>query len=755
MPIKTPATSSEDVLAAATIENELLVSGMSCGSCASRIERKLSKLDGVEASVNYATATALVTRSPAVALDEVLATVRQLGFDARAVEDVPEESMRERSRRFGPVEWRLLGAVLLLMPMMDLSLAAAYFPGRLFTGWQALLTAVALPMVLWCAWPFHRAAVIAARHRTTTMDTLISIGIIASTAISFYSIFFDDGAGRATQTGWRAVLEPSGAVYFDVTAGIIVFVLLGRVIEGSARSRAGDALRSLTAAGAQEATVVATDGTERRVAADEVRAGDVVVVRPGERVPVDGDVLEGTAAIDTSTMTGESLPVEAAPGSSVMSGTTCLDGRLVILAVRVGRRTNFATLVSMVERAQAEKASIQRVADRVSAVFVPVVLMAAALTFVGWWFFAGDVAAGVNPALSVLVVACPCALGLATPAALLVASGRAAQLGIFIKSHQAVENARAIDTVLLDKTGTITVGQLRVVDHRLVPGVPLEQVLAQVGAVEDASEHAIARALHDEALEKLGAVPDVADFVALPGLGARGSVGGVDVMIGTVRLFVAEGVEVPAELDTWRASQEELARPTVLVAADGRVVAAFSMADSIRPSAHEAVRQLRDLGLHTVLLTGDNATTSKAVALEVGIDEVMAEVLPHEKAQVVAQLQADGMSVAMVGDGINDAPALAGADLGLSVARGTDVAKGAADLLLTTEDLRAVPASIALARQTLTTIRSNLGWAFGYNIAAIPLAAGGLLSPLIAAVTMALSSIFVLYNSLRLDRFGQ
>lgn len=755
MSATTTTTGSGSVPAVEKLESQLLVSGMSCGSCAARIERKLSKLEGVEASVNYATATALVTRAPGVALNDVLATVRQLGFDARAVDDQQDEGTSQRRPRFGAIERRLLGAVLLLMPMMDLSLAAAYFPGRLFDGWQLVLTAVALPMVLWCAWPFHKAAFVAARHRTTTMDTLISIGVISSSIVSFYAIFFDDGAGKATQTGWKAVLDPSGAVYFDVTAGIILLVLLGRAIEGSARSRAGDALRSLTAAGAQEATVLGADGVERRMAAEDVRAGDVVIVRPGERLAVDGDVIEGSAAIDTSTMTGESLPVEVGPGSSVMSGTTCLDGRLVIDAVRVGRTTNFATLVEMVERAQAEKAAIQRIADRVSAVFVPIVLMVAALTFAAWWFFTGNVADGVNPALSVLVVACPCALGLATPAALLVASGRAAQLGIFVKSHQAVENARAIDTVLLDKTGTITVGQLRVVDQLLVPGARLEHVLAQVGAVEDASEHAIARALHDEAMETLGAVPDVADFVALPGLGARGSVDGVEVMIGTIRLFIAEGIEVPAALDDWRAIQEQLARPTVLVAAGGRVVAAFSLADSIRPSAREAVRQLRDLGLHTVLLTGDNATTSRAVAQEVGIDEVMAEVLPQEKAHVVAQLQADGMSVAMVGDGINDAPALARADLGLSVARGTDVAKGAADLLLTTEDLRAVPASIALARQTLTTIRTNLGWAFGYNIAAIPLAAAGLLSPLIAAVTMALSSLFVLYNSIRLDRFGR
>lgn len=733
-------------------EVELVVSGMTCGSCAARIERKLNRLDGVEATVNFATSTAWATVPAGGSAEELVEVVRRLGYDATTAQEELNEKQPEQ-RRLGPLEWRLLVALVLSVPVMDLSLGAAFVPDGLFTGWQWVLLALAVPLVTWCAWPFHRAAFLAARHRSTTMDTLISTGIIATTVLSGHAVLFDASQGRVSGSWWRVLLEPAGAVYFDVIAGIVVFVLIGRVVESSARHRAGNAMRALVEAAPREATILRADGTEIVRPASQVRIGDRVLVRPGARIPVDGEVLDGRAAVDASSMTGESVPVEVTAGGVVASGTTCLDGRLVVRADRVGDDTQFARLVNMVERAQADKSAAQRLADRVSSVFVPGVMLIAVLTLAAWWWTQGSFATAINPALSVLVVACPCALGLATPAALMVASGRAARLGIFIKNHQAVETARAIDTILLDKTGTVTEGRLAVVDELVLPGRDPLDVLRLVAAVEEASEHAIARALGDHAATlTVAGIPGVEHFSALPGLGARGLVDGVEVLIGSRRLLDDHAVDESEEVLTWRTRSGAQSRPTVLVAFDGQVVAAYAMADAIRPTAAAAVRALRDLGLHTVLLTGDNATAAHAVADSLEIDEVMAEVLPSEKAEIVQRLQADGAVVAMVGDGINDAPALARADLGLAVARGTDVAKGASDLLLLADDLRAVPAAISLSRETVRTIRLNLGWAFGYNAAAIPLAAIGLLNPLVAAFTMAFSSVFVLMNSLRLDR---
>ena len=748
---------------------ELSIGGMTCAACAARVERKLNKLDGVQASVNYATEKASVAACAEVGIAELITQVERAG--CRAVPIGPDQPARD-DLADAPVQdllRRLVVALLLGVPLGDLSMTMVFLPSLRFTGWQWVLLAMTLPVVTWCAWPFHRKAVAAARHGSTSMDTLVSLGITTASCWSVYTMFFnsfvDNGAGQPADSGWGLIFRPAGSIYLDVAVGVTIFLLGGRLFEARAKRRAGGALSGLAKIGAREVSVRREDGQECRIPVAHLRIGDHFVVRPGETIATDGEVVLGHSGVDSSAMTGESAPIEVSEGDRVIGGTISRSGRLVVRATTVGQDTQWAQLVRLVEQAQNNKASVARLADRICGVFVPVVLALAVLTFLGWLALRGSVENAFSSALAVLIIACPCALGLATPTALLVASGRGAELGIFIKGHQALESAKAIDTVVWDKTGTITTGRMSVidvalVDGALIDGVPvdgteLDTLLRHAGAVEDASEHVVAVAISALARAGLGGIPPVAEFTSLSGLGARGLVEGQEVLVGSARLLATCGIPMPAALEEQRLRWEQQGATTVVVAAGGVVEGAFALTDTVRPSAAAAVTELLRLGLRTVLLTGDNAAIAAAVAAQVGIDEVIAEVLPQDKAAVIEALQAQGRSVAMVGDGVNDAPALARANLGLAVVSGTDVALGAADLILMRNDLTVVPSAIKLARSTLRTIHSNLAWAFSYNIAALPLAALGLLNPLIAGATMTLSSLFVVSNSLRLRRFGR
>jgi P-type Cu+ transporter len=730
---------------------ELAVSGMTCAACATRVERKLNKLDGVRASVNFATEKAAVEVPGGIGVEDLIGVVERAGYEAELVE--PETAGETEDGQVRYLWRRLVVALLLGAPLADLSITMALVPSLRFAGWQWVLLAMTAPVVTWCAWPFHRKALVNARHGSSSMDTLVSLGIAAATCWSVYTMFAHAQAASA-DGALGLLLRPGGSVYLDVAAGVTTFVLAGRLFEAKAKHRAGGALRALASVGAKDVTVL-RDGREERLPVSALRVGDEFVVRPGETIATDGEVLQGHCAVDTSAMTGESAPVEAGPGDVLVGGTVALSGRVVVRASRVGADTQLAQLVRLVERAQNDKAAVQRLADRISGWFVPAVCALAALTFLVWWSLSAPVEQAFSSALAVLIIACPCALGLATPTALLAASGRGAQLGVFIKGHQALESARAIDTVVLDKTGTLTTGQMTVVDVHLAGDVERAALLRHAGAVEDASEHAVAKAIRALAADELGELPAVSDFSSLAGLGACGVVDGRAVLVGSARMIAECGVEIPAELDRARTGWEDEGRTTVVVAVDGEVWGVLAVADAVKPSAPRAIARLHELGLRTALLTGDNEATARAVASEVGIDEVLAEVLPADKAAKVAELREQGRTVAMVGDGINDGPAIARADLGMAVVTGTDVALGASDLILVREDLDVVPTAVGLARRTLSTIRGNLVWAFGYNVAALPLAAFGLLNPLIAAGAMALSSLFVVSNSLRLRTFGQ
>jgi P-type Cu+ transporter len=759
-----PMTSSVDQPSSAVRSIELSIEGMTCAACAARVERKLNKLDGVRASVNYAREKASVAASAEVGIAELIAQVERAGYRAAPIEpDQPAQNELTDA----PVRYllrRLVVALLFGVPLGDLSMMVVFLPSSRFTGWQWVLLAMTLPVVTWCAWPFHRKAVVAARHGSTSMDTLVSLGITAASCWSVYTMFFngfvDNGAGQHLDSGWGLIFRPAGSIYLDVAVGVTIFLLGGRLFEARAKRQTGGALSGLAKIGAREVSVRRDDGQEYRIPVAQLRPGDHFVVRPGETIATDGEVVAGHSGVDSSAMTGESAPIEVSEGDPVIGGTIARSGRLVVRATTVGKDTQLAQLVRLVEQAQHDKARVQRLADHICGVFVPVVLALAVLTFLGWLVLSGSAEHAFSSALAVLIIACPCALGLATPTALMVASGRGAELGIFIKGHQALESAKAIDTVVWDKTATITTGRMAVVDVALVEGTPaagigLDTVLRHASAVEGASEHVVAAAISGLARAGLGRIPPVADFTSLSGLGARGLVEGQEVLVGSARLLVARGIPVPTALEEQRVRWEQQGCTTVVVAAGGVVEGAFALTDTVRPSAAAAVTELLRLGLRTVLLTGDNAATAAAVAEQVGIDEVIAEVLPQDKAAVIEALQAQGRSVAMVGDGVNDAPALARANLGLAVVSGTDVALGAADLILMRNDLNVVPSAIKLARSTLRTIHSNLAWAFCYNIAALPLAAFGLLNPLIAGGAMTLSSLFVVSNSLRLRRFAQ
>ena len=733
---------------------ELSIRGMTCAACAARVEKKLTMTGpGVVAAVSLATERAVITAPETVPEQALVAAVEAAGYAAQVAEPAAaaQALAGPGDDQVGYLRRRLMLALIFFVPLSDLSVTLSLFPAYRFAGWQWVLVVLAAPVALWAAWPFHRAALKNARHRACSMDTLVSLGVVAACGWSVYAMFHLDR--RSGASAWQELTRASGGgIYLEVAAAVTTFLLAGRFYEARARSSAGQAMRNLAAAAAKDVCVLDADGSERRIPVGQLRAGDVFVVRPGEKIAADGEVLLGASAVDRSMMTGESVPMEAVETDTVTAGTIALTGRLVVRAVAVGESTQLAQLIALVGRAQADKAAIQRLADRVSGVFVPLVLAAAALTLAGWLLAGAPAERAFSAGLAVLIIACPCALGLATPAALVAACGRGAQLGIFVKGHQALESSGVIDTVVLDKTGTITTGQMAVAGLLLAPGTDRAGLLRYAGAVEHASEHPIAAAI-SAAAEQSGPLPEAGEFRALPGLGARGVVDGRDVIVGRERLLRDLGIAISPSLARQWAPWQQAGRTPVLVAWDGELRGALAVADTIKPSAAAAVAELRGLGLRPVLLTGDNEATARAVAAAAGIEEVIAGILPAEKAAVIRDLQARGNRVAMVGDGMNDGPALAAADLGMAIGTGTDVAISAADLILLRADLRIVPAAIKLARASLKTIKRNLAWAFGYNVAAVPLAALGFLNPIIAAAAMTMSSVLVVANSLRLRRF--
>ncbi len=721
----------------ATDHLDLPIEGMTCASCAARVERRLNAVDGAEATVNYATAHATVSFDPGrVRPEDLVAAVEETGYHAalpdpgagaQAHGDHDDASLADLRRRL--LVSAPLAAVVVLVSMI----------GALkFDGWEWVALALATPVVLWGALPFHRATLMNLRHRAATMDTLISLGTL-------------------TAWTWSAVVVLSGAaqeVYFEVAAVVVVFLLTGRYLEARASRRAGSALRALLELGAKDAAVLGDDGVERRIPASDLAVGQRFVVRPGERLAADGVVEEGSSALDTSMLTGESVPVDVGPGDAVTGATVNLGGRLVVRTTRVGSDTALARITRLVTEAQSGKAPVQRLADRVSAVFVPVVIVLALATLAAWLLAGEDAAQAVSAAVAVLIIACPCALGLATPTALLVGTGRGAQLGILIRGPQVLEDTRRVDTVVLDKTGTVTTGRMSVVTVVAAAGTDAATALRLAGALEHASEHPIGRAIAAAAQDAAGTLPPVTAFTALSGLGVAGDVEGHAVLAGRPTLLAERGIDLAPELETARTAAEAAGRTAVAVAWDGAARALVEVADTVKPTSAQAVRELRDLGLRPVLLTGDNERTAAAVAAQVGIDEVVAGVLPEEKEREIRRLQDAGRVVAMVGDGVNDAPALARADLGLAMGTGTDAAIEASDLTLVRGDLRAAPDAVRLARRTLRTIRQNLFWAFAYNVAALPLAALGMLNPMIAGAAMACSSLLVVGNALRLRRFA-
>ena len=740
------------------------VQGMTCAACAARVEKKLNTIDGVAATVNFATEAAIVTAPAEVAVQQLIDAVEQAGYRAeildRGAGGASADGLQPPAERGGDADVvadlrrRLIVALVLFVPLTDLSVLLSLFPWSRFPGWQWVLIAVAAPVVVWSAWPFHAAACGTPGTARLSMDTLVSLGITAACGWSVYAMFVLDRGQGGLSFPYLLLHASGGGIYLEVAASVTTFLLAGRLYEAKARRDAGDAMRELAAAGARDACVLDADGSEHRVPVAQLREGQRFVVRPGERIAADGEAEFGQSAVDASMMTGESVPADVTQGDLVTAGTVVMTGRLVVRAVKVGRDTQLAHLVDLVEQAQSQKAAIQRLADRICGIFVPAVLVASALTLAGWLLAGAPAERAFSAALAVLIIACPCALGLATPAALMVACGRGAQLGIFITRYQALESSRAVDTVVLDKTGTVTTGVMAVTGVVAAAGESRDALLRYAGAVEQASEHPVAGAVSAAARAELGSLPQAERFLAMPGLGARGSVDDHDVIIGREDLFAHLGMTIPADLARRIHEYEQAGCTTVLAGWDGQVRGAVAVADTVKPSAAAAVAELRRLGLRTVLLTGDSQATAQAVAAQAGTDEVIAGALPDHKVAVIRDLQARGRRVAMVGDGVNDGPALAAADLGMALGSGTDVAISAADLIVLRDDLGAVPDAIGLARGTLGVIRGNLAWAFGYNLAAIPLAAAGFLNPLIAGAAMALSSAFVVANSVRLRNFG-
>jgi Cu+-exporting ATPase len=742
-----------------TAEVELAIGGMTCASCAARIEKKLNRMDGVEATVNYATEKAKVSyRGEDISVQDLIATVEKTGYTAhepappvRAEGDGPGAGAEETDE-LRPLRQRLLTAVALAVPVIAMSM----IPALQFDYWQWLSLTLTAPVVTYAAWPFHKAAFTNARHGAATMDTLISVGTSAAFLWSLWALFF----GTAGMVGMTHPFEltigrsdGAGNIYLEAAAGVTAFILAGRYFEARSKRKAGAALKALLELGAKEVTVL-RGGREVTVPTAELQVGDRFLVRPGEKIATDGTVVEGASAVDASMLTGESVPVEAGVGDSVTGATLNAGGRLVVEATRIGADTQLARMAKLVEDAQNGKAAAQRLADRISAVFVPVVI-ALALGTLGFWLGNGaGLTAAFTAAVAVLIIACPCALGLATPTALMVGTGRGAQLGILIKGPEVLETTRRVDTIVLDKTGTVTTGRMTLLDVHTADHTTETDALRLAGALEHSSEHPIAQAVAAGAAERTGApLPTPEDFTNIPGLGVQGTVDGHRVLVGRPRLLADAGIGLPDALSGAVADAAAEGGTAVVVAWDGRARGVLTVADTIKDSSAEAVAELRALGLHPVLLTGDNRAAADAVARAVGIDEVHAEVLPEEKVHVIERLRAEGRSVAMVGDGVNDAAALATADLGLAMGTGTDAAIEASDLTLVRGDLKVAADAIRLSRRTLATIRGNLFWAFGYNSAALPLAAFGLLNPMIAGAAMAFSSVFVVTNSLRLRAF--
>ncbi|WP_406445257.1 heavy metal translocating P-type ATPase [Streptomyces sp. NBC_01613] len=738
-PIRTAADASEV---------ELLIGGMTCASCAARVEKKLNRMDGVTATVNFATEKAKVTYPAGVQVADLVATVVKTGYTAEEPPPpLPEPAEHETAEdpELASYRRRFTVSALLALPVVLLSM----IPALQFDNWQWLALTLAAPVVVWGGLPFHRAAWTNARHGAATMDTLVSVGTLAAFGWSLWALFLGDAGMPGMRDEFRFTvsrMDGASTIYLEVAAGVVAFILLGRYLEARSKRRAGAALRALMELGAKDVSVL-RDGRETRIPVSRLAVGDHFVVRPGEKIATDGTVVEGASAVDASMLTGESVPVDVGVGDAVTGATVNAGGRLVVEATRVGADTQLARMAKLVEDAQNGKAEVQRLADRISAVFVPVVILIAVGTFGVWLGVTGDTLAAFTAAVAVLIIACPCALGLATPTALMVGTGRGAQLGILIKGPEVLESTRRVDTVVLDKTGTVTTGRMTLHEVYVAAEADETEVLRLAGAVEHASEHPVARAVAAGAEERVGRLPAVEGFENVPGRGARGRVEGRDVAVG--RLFA----DLPEELAHAKDQAERDGRTAVVVGWDGVARGVVAVADAIKETSAEAVRELRALGLTPVLLTGDNRVVAEAVAHAVGIEQVIAEVLPEDKVEAVRRLQGEGRTVAMVGDGVNDAAALATADLGLAMGTGTDAAIEAGDLTLVRGDLRVAADAIRLSRKTLSTIKGNLVWAFGYNVAALPLAAAGLLNPMIAGAAMAFSSVFVVTNSLRLRTF--